>query len=252
MAEQNTTAQTEGATAQAVDTAQTTTAQVAPAQEAQPAQTDTQAEPLQADGADEGVLTDSLGQDNSNAQSDQNTEGSESSEGEKQEVDPDDTVPEGEYIFFDEQGQEVAADEVANFQSVFKEAHLTIRQARQLKAAYDKAVGEISTQLQQNAINQSNEWLRTVKNDRELGGNNLNNTKLNIGRAMEAFGSPELKEYLKTSRMGNHPDFVRFMNNVGQAIGEDKFIGGSSGRSPAEVAEAKRLYPNSPELWGGR
>lgn len=187
------------------------------------------------------VLTDELGHQETDAKSNQ---------AEVKEVDPEDQVPEGDYKFFNEDGTEVSAEDAAGFQSAFKEAHLTSRQAKLLRDKYNKAVSE---GLQQNVKRMSDAWRQEVEQDKELGGANLETTKLNLGRAIDACGSPELRQFLKESRLGNNPAMVRFINNVGKMIGEDRFVGGNSGASKAKdpIAEAKRLYPNSPKLWGG-
>lgn len=189
------------------------------------------------------VLTEELGQSEVDAQSKATAQ-------EEKTLDPQDQVPEGDYKFFDESGNEVSAEEAAGFQSAFKEAHLTSRQAQILKTAYDKSVSE---GLSQQIENTSKQWRQEVERDKELGGANLATTKLNLGRAIDVCGSPELRQFLKESRLGNNPHMVRFINNVGKMIGEDRFVGGNSGAGNRKdpIAEAKRLYPNSPKLWGG-
>ena len=188
------------------------------------------------------VLTDELGHQETDAKSNQAEV--------KEEVDPEDQVPEGDYKFFNEDGTEVSAEDAAGFQSAFKEANLTSRQAKLLRDKYNKAVSE---GLQQSVKKMSDAWRQEVEQDKELGGANLATTKLNLGRAIDVCGSPELRQFLKESRLGNNPAMVRFINNVGKMIGEDRFVGGNSGAGSVKdpVAEAKRLYPNSPKLWGG-
>lgn len=189
------------------------------------------------------VLTDGdLGQGEDGAQSTET--------GEQKQVDPEDLEPaDGVYKFYNEDGSEVSAEDASGFQDAFKEAHLTSRQAKILKNAYDKAVAE---NMQKSVHEISTSWKNAVLQDKELGGANLPTTKLNLGRAMERFGSPELKQFLNESRLGNHPSMVRFINNVGKAVGEDRFVGNGSSASVRKDpnADAQRWYPHSPKLWG--
>lgn len=185
---------------------------------------------------DEGVLTDEVKQ-------------SEEKQPEPQkEIDPEDLEPsDGVYKFFNEDGTEVSAEDAEGFQSAFKEAHLTSRQAKLMKGAYDKAIADLNDRF----VSSSNQWLKEVKADKELGGENLTATKMNIGNALEVCGTPELRQFLKDTRLGNNPEMVRFLNNVGKLVSQDKFVNGNgASRIESAYEMAKRRFPNSPEMWG--
>lgn len=200
----------------------------------------------------EETLTDKIEQvDNSdNSANETLTDKNKSEEVKETKVDPEDTVPEGEYKFYNEDGTEVSAEDAAGFQDVFKEANLTSRQAKQLKTAYDKEMTKIRTQIEEQSKAIGNEWLSEVRADKELGGANITATKKNIGEAIDAFGNDELRQFFRSSRLGNHPEMVRFLNNVGKAVSQDRFINGNgASRTETPSDRARRLYPNSPDLW---
>ena len=121
---------------------------------------------------------------------------------------------------------------------VFKKAKLSQEQADILLNAYHGDVANLGQQfdneLQTAIVNQRNTWANQVKADSELGGQNFANTKLNIGRVMQQFGTPELKNFLNESGLGYNPDFVRFMNKVGTMIGNDTNFINSQGAIPSE------------------
>lgn len=54
---------------------------------------------------------------------------------------------------------------------------------------------------------------------------------------MDKFGSPELKQYLNETGLGNHPELVRIFANIGKAMSEDGLVTGNSGgvKSAADV-----------------
>ena len=160
-----------------------------------------------------------------------------------------------QYNFKEEYG--FSAEDNTKLTDVFKKAKLSQEQADILLNAYHGDLtnaGQILEQELQTAIvNQRNTWANQVKADNELGGQNFANTKLNIGRVMQQFGTPELKNFLNESGLGYNPDFVRFMNKVGTMIGNDSNFINSNGAIPTEQEKheqmLRNLYPNSKELF---
>lgn len=80
-----------------------------------------------------------------------------------------------------------------------------------------------------------------VRADKEIGGDKLT---ANIGmaqKALDQFGTPELRTYLEQTGLGNHPDLVRCFMKIGKSMGEDSMVMAGNGgqRSAAEV-----LYGN--------
>lgn len=169
-------------------------------------------------------------------------------------ADPEDQEPaNGEYQIFNANGEELSAEEAEPFRNAFKEAHLTTRQAKLLKGAYDKLVGDFAQKTAQQLSKASAEWLSDVKADKELGGSNFTNTVVNVKKAIATYGDDSFTALLRESKLANNPTVVRFLNNIGKTLAEDRVIVGErNGFSADKVAEAKRLYPHSPELWGGK
>ncbi len=160
-----------------------------------------------------------------------------------------------QYNFKQEYG--FSADDSTRLTDVFKQAKLSQEQADILLNAYHgdlvNAGQVLEQELQTAIVNQRNTWANQVKADNELGGQNFANTKLNIGRVMQQFGTPELKNFLNQSGLGYNPDFVRFMNKVGTLIGNDTNFINSNGAIPTEQQRHEKmlrdLYPNSKELF---
>ena len=85
-------------------------------------------------------------------------------------------------------------------------------------------------------------WVEEVKTDREIGGDKLDEN-LGIARqAMDAFGSPELKELLNRSGLGNHPAVVKAFYNAGKRISTDRMVTGTPRGGDTDTA--KKLFPN--------
>jgi hypothetical protein len=86
-------------------------------------------------------------------------------------------------------------------------------------------------------------WTEQVKTDKELGGDKLDQNLGIARKAIDTFGSPELKELLNSTGLGNHPEVVKLAFKVGKAISEDGFV---AGKAPGSVSNdpAKKLFPN--------
>lgn len=85
-------------------------------------------------------------------------------------------------------------------------------------------------------------WTEQVKTDKEIGGDKLDENLGIARKAIDTFGSPELKALLNSSGLGNHPEVVKLAYKVGKAISEDRFVTGSP--KGAETDMAKKLFPN--------
>lgn len=85
-------------------------------------------------------------------------------------------------------------------------------------------------------------WTEQVKTDKEIGGDKLDENLGIARKAIDTFGSPELKALLNSTGLGNHPEVVKLAFKVGKAISEDRFVQGSP--KGAETDMAKKLFPN--------
>lgn len=87
------------------------------------------------------------------------------------------------------------------------------------------------------------EWVESAKTDKEFGGDKLPENLAVAKKALDQFGTPELRALLNDSGMGNNPEVIRAFYRVGKAISEDKFVGGKA--APVDANDARSLYPNS-------
>lgn len=86
-------------------------------------------------------------------------------------------------------------------------------------------------------------WVEQVKADKEIGGEKLEENLAVARSAIEAFGTPELKDVLNSTGLGNHPAVVKFFYQAGKRISQDSFVGGN--RSPSgEKDPSKILFPS--------
>ncbi|MES0236458.1 peptidase [Citrobacter sedlakii] len=165
-------------------------------------------------------------------------------EGDKPAEKKDDDKPEGapeKYEFQAAEGVELDTEALKEFEPVAREMNLTNEQAQKLVDVYPKILAGVQ-QRQVEAWQQTTEqWAADVKADKEIGGDKLPSNLSAAQRALDQFGTPELKEYLNTTGLGNHPDLVKTFVKIGKAMSEDSMVtGGNDGqRSAAEVLYGK-------------
>ncbi|MGS1867684.1 peptidase [Klebsiella michiganensis] len=145
------------------------------------------------------------------------------------------------YEFTAGEGVELDTEALKDFEPVARDLNLTNEQAQKLVDAYPKILAGVQQRQAEAWQAQTEEWAATVKADKEIGGDKLT---ANLGvaqRALDTFGTPELKEYLNGTGLGNHPELVKAFIKVGKAMSEDGMVTGkeSGQRSAAEVLYGK-------------
>jgi hypothetical protein len=154
---------------------------------------------------------------------------------------PPEGAPES-YEFKAPDGKTYAPEVVAEFSQVARELNMT-------QDAAQKMIEKMAPVIQAQQLNQLQgiqaQWLEASKTDKEFGGEKLQENLSVAKKALDSFGSPELRTLLNESGLGNHPDVIRFMVKAGRAISEDKFVGGAK-RAPSSHPKdlAASLYPN--------
>lgn len=164
-------------------------------------------------------------------------------DGEKTE-EKDEQKPEGapeKYEFQAGEGVELDAEALKDFEPVARELNLTNEQAQKLVDAYPKILAGVQQRQTEAWQAQTEQWAADVKADKEVGGDKLTANLSAAQRALDQFGTPELREYLDGTGLGNHPELVKAFIKVGKAMSEDGVITGkeSGQRSAAEVLYGK-------------
>lgn len=138
------------------------------------------------------------------------------------------------------EGVELDKDAVSEFTTLAKELKLSGEHAQKL--------ADIAVKMQQRHAeahaNTVREWEAASRADKEFGGDAFDTNVAVARKAIDAFGSAELKNLLNSTGLGNHPEVLRAFYKAGKAISETSFVS-SGGRAPTGVRDpAKSLYPN--------
>lgn len=150
---------------------------------------------------------------------------------------PAESEVEVDYTFELPEGVELDEPSANEFKAIAKDLKLPKEGAQKL---VDFAIKRDADRLEAQAA-AVKQWGEQVAADKELG--KAENQAL-AKQAIDTFATPELKEILNKTGLGNHPELVRMAYNIGKSISEDKVITGRDGagsqpRDPAEI-----LYGN--------
>ncbi|MBD5700867.1 peptidase [Citrobacter freundii] len=146
------------------------------------------------------------------------------------------------YEFKPAEGQELDAAALEQFEPIARELNLTNEQAQKMVDLYGTKIMPMVQQQQVEAWQKTTEqWAADVKADKEIGGDKLTGNLSAAQRALAQFGTPELKEYLEGTGLGNHPELVKAFVKIGKSMSEDGMVTGkeSGQRSAAEVLYGK-------------
>ncbi len=151
-------------------------------------------------------------------------------------------VPEQYADFAFEEGKALDAELADDIKATAKELGLTQSQAQKLADLALKRTESAQSQQAEMLAQARDEWAGQAKADKEFGGDAIEANLATARKALDTFGTPELKALLNESGLGNHPEVIRFFYRSGKAISEDRVIRGGAAGQPTDPA--KRLFPN--------
>lgn len=159
------------------------------------------------------------------------------------EAQPEKVVPE-KYEFKTADGAPLEGEFLGEFSAIAKDLQLTQEQANKVAELGAKMAKDFSAQNTKALDAASAAWEAEVTADKEIGGDKLPENLAIAKKALADFGTPELTKLLGESKLGNHPEIIRFMVKAGKAISQDsKFVTGGRPMTTIESA-AQRMYPN--------
>lgn len=159
------------------------------------------------------------------------------------EPDPDDQIP-SEYNFDGMEGDVEYTDADKGLVSdLGKELKLTNRQAKELLRKGGAVLNKYRTEA---VTKQVNAWSNQIRNDEELGRGHFEETKKNCSLALKHYGSKSLEKLLHESKLGNHPDVVRFFNAIGRDLREESSFAQSQvpAKKKDPMSFLDELYPS--------
>lgn len=157
---------------------------------------------------------------------------------------PEDAVPESYADFTAPEGVTLDPEVSADFKTLAKELKLPQAKAQQVADLGVKLAAKWQSDQQNTIATTVAGWAEETRADKEIGGEKLNENLAVAKRALDTFGSPELKKLLNESGLGNHPELIRLLHKAGKTLSEDKVVVGKGG-GQTEKPMHERLYPNN-------
>lgn len=151
-------------------------------------------------------------------------------------------VPEQYADFAFEEGKALDTELADDIKATAKELGLTQSQAQKLADLALKRTESAQSKQAEMLAQARDEWAGQAKADKEFGGDAIEANLATARKALDTFGTPELKALLNESGLGNHPEVIRFFYRSGKAISEDRVIRGGAAGQPTDPA--KRMFPN--------
>lgn len=150
------------------------------------------------------------------------------------------------YEFKAPEGKNFDNEVISTYSEVARELNLSQASAQKMLDTLGPKLAE-RQMAQIDSIRQG--WVDSSRIDKEFGGESLDKNMSVAKKALDTFGTPELRTVLNQSGLGNHPEIIRFFYRAGKAISEDGYVGSSSGSSskgqPQDFAsQASILYSN--------
>lgn len=152
-------------------------------------------------------------------------------------------VPE-KYEFKFAEGVKVDEARLAKFSEAAKSLKLTQEQAQSLADQYAEAVAEGATAQTKAWETMVAKWGEDARTDKEFGGTNFDANVGLANKVLTKYGTPQLRQTLNETGVGNHPEIIRLLVKIGKDISEDAITPGGSPAATGETSAAKRLYPN--------
>lgn len=132
---------------------------------------------------------------------------------------------------------------LGKFSEVAKELDLTQEAAQKLIDAVAPAIAERQTAVLSEA---SKQWKLEAEADKEIGGDKFAANLSTARKALDVYGTPKLVELLNKSRLGEHPEVIRFFYRAGKGISEDSIQTGGLADEPSSRDPAMVLYGKKP------
>lgn len=128
------------------------------------------------------------------------------------------------------EGSLLDAKVVEHVEARAKALGLSAEQAQALLEEKEQTVSSIVQSQKDTLAANTAKWIEDVKNDKELGGEGVNENLETAKRFVAKFGSDAFKKELEITGYGNHPELIRIFARAGKALKDDiSVFSGSKG-----------------------
>ncbi len=154
-------------------------------------------------------------------------------------------VPPEKYDFKVPEGVEVSDEERTEVEAIAKEGKMSLELAQKVFDMRVSARTGVMDKLTADHVTRVADWDAQTRADTEIGGDKFEHSVRIAQKVINKFGSEGFGEMLRTSGYGSHPEVVRMMAKIGQAMSEDSLeIAGTPGGANGPQNQRKSIYNN--------
>lgn len=160
-------------------------------------------------------------------------------------------APEGDYTLPElPEGMTVDTEALATITPIAKELNLSDEGFAKIIDVYakdiqPKVVDKVVDGLQQDIVAQHAAWasesMEMLQTDEMFKGLKLPDVQAVAAKALDRFGGTEIREFLQSTGLGNHPAFLKAFYQIGTAISEDTTFE-RGGTAPAAKSRTEKFY----------
>ena len=151
-----------------------------------------------------------------------------------------DDAPESYADFDMPEGIEVDQELLGKALPVFKELNLSQDQAQKLVDLQAQTAQETTEALSQQHVDTVNDWKTALHADKEIGGDNLNQSLADAKLFLKTHGDAETIKYLDESGLSNHPGLLKMFSKSGSLMREDNPGGNNANTKQTGSSEQNR------------
>lgn len=151
------------------------------------------------------------------------------------------------YEFAFGEGVEVDQEMITELTEIAKGAKIPPEAAQKIAELGVKQAARFAEALESQISETHKAWREQAEKSPDIGGDKLEGALASAKRALDQFGSDDLRAFLNESGLGNHPEVIRTFARVGEMLADDKLVTGreAAAQKPAGLASilSKSLQP---------
>lgn len=132
-------------------------------------------------------------------------------------------------------------DDITRISSFAKEKGLTNDVAQYILDREESAITTFYKGQMEAFEKERNQWLEDLKNDAEIGGDNLKPNEELAVRVIEHWGGKDLLKEIQDSGLSSHPKFFKMLVKLGKAMKDDDFKAGTPSEKKDEKTPMQKL-----------
>lgn len=156
-------------------------------------------------------------------------------------------APEQYEDFSAPEGVELDVELTGELKTLAKELNLSQADAQRVADLGAKLAEKFAGQQTEVLAQARTEWTEQSRADKEFGGDKIDANLAVAKRALDTFGTPELRQLLNESGLGSHPEIIRAFYRAGKTISEDSLVTGGGLKTAGPKTPEATLYPDHPQ-----